>query len=119
MRLLNFRPRAYVRLLGSSFGEFRRNHKSLRRRTNVVDGIAGNQSKPGIVRLLQHREVIRFNYLLTRYLEAQGLSVALDHDAVTFVQFVNVAEECVSMRRDHRVSRFSGQRRSYYASGPV
>ena len=77
----------------------------LRRRAYVVRRIAGDQGKPRIRSRPQYRHVVGLNDFLPNDFVPESLAVALHQQGVTALEFVEVAEERITMTRDHRIAR--------------
>lgn len=86
----------------------REDHEPLRRGSDVVSGIAGDQGKTRIGSLLENREIVGIGYFLSGYFIGVNDAATLQLNLITLGELVDVAKERIAMCADHDIARFTG-----------
>jgi hypothetical protein len=109
--------RGLVRWLAITVYQFGKHHQPLRRGANVIRGITGDQRQLRVVGRLDHADIFRHHNSLTGDFISKSAAAASDLYLVALVELVDMAEKCIAMGRDHRVSRLAGLGGLLHVSG--
>ena len=103
--LQRFQMFSVVKRVVNSFGN---HYQALRGWTNVVAGIAGDESQPVLRAGLDDRYIVRLDDRFTFDDVMIRMPGTTDKNIIPASEIPNVAEECIAMCGDHRISCGSG-----------
>ena len=103
--LQRFQMFSVVKRVVNSFGN---HNQALRGWTNVVAGIAGDESQPVLRAGLDDRYIVRLDDRFTFDDVMIRMPGTTDKNIIPASEIPNVAEECIAMCGDHRISCGSG-----------